>query len=165
MTSVGTPSLHCWRTSFGRGVLLVVLLLIATTGFGHTRARPRHDERQQIERMEEQMRQAELAADVGVLDRLLSDDYVGISMSGEVNTKAQKLERLRSHTLVLTGIHLDEVKIRLLGQVAVVTSRAKIEGTTEGRSLAGTYRYTRVYLQGAGNTWKVTNFEVTRISA
>ena len=152
------------RTGFGRGVVLAMLLCFATTAFGHTRG-VKHDEREKIEQMEEQMRQAELAGDVGVLDRLLSDDYVGISMSGEVNTKAQKLERLRSHALVLTKIHSDEVKIKLLGQVAVVTSRVKIEGTTDGHSLAGTYRYTRVYLHGAGNSWKITNFEVTRISA
>ena len=125
----------------------------------------RHDQRQQIEKLEEQVRQAEIAGDVAQLDHMLSDDFVGISMIGEVNTKAQQLQRMRSHSMVFTKIRLDDVKIKLLGQVAVVTSRAKIEATSDGRPVNGTYRYTRVYLHGAGNSWKITNFEVTRSPA
>lgn len=123
----------------------------------------RHDERRQIEKLEEQVRQAEIAGDVPFLDRLLSDDFVGISMVGDVNTKAQQLQRMRTHAMVFTSIRLDDAKIKLLGQVAVVTSRARVEGTSDGQSISGTYRYTRVYLHGPAGAWKITNFEVTRI--
>ncbi len=159
-----TLAQHGTRGLPGRALVFLAVLSIGMSAFAHTRD-TKHTERREIEQMEEQMRQAELAGDVGVVDRLLSDDFVGISMSGEVNTKTQRLDRMRSHALVLTGIHVDEVKIKLLGQVAVVTSRARIEGTSDGRSLAGTYRYTRVYLHAPGGAWKITNFEVTRISS
>ena len=144
-----------------RVLVLAVLLSLAATSPA-SRVGNRRIERHQIVRMEEQVRQAQIAGDVAVLDRLLSDDFVGISMGGQVNTKAQELDRLRSHRVVFRRIELDEVKIKLLGQVAVVTSRAKVEGTSNGQSLAGTYRYTRVYLHGQGDTWRITNFEVTR---
>ena len=51
---------------------------------------------------------------------------------------------------------------RLLGSVAVVTCLARVEGTNEGESMQGNYRYTRVYQRIAG-AWKTTNFEATRI--
>jgi len=33
------------------------------------------------------------------MDKLLSDDYIGITMTGQVNTKAQQLDRMRMHRL------------------------------------------------------------------
>ncbi len=97
------------------------------------------------------------------MDKLLSDDYVGISMTGQVNTKAQQLSRMRSHAFVLTKIDLGEMKVKLVGQVAIVTVRASVEGTNEGIPMNGVFRYTRVYQHLPDGGWKITNFEATRI--
>ncbi len=155
------------RSRLGQlGVLLVLVGLLAgvpVAARAHPQHSNKHDERRQVETLEEQWRQAEIAGDVAALDRLLSDDFVGISMSGEVNTKAQQLNRIRSRALVLTQLQLDDMKIKLLGQVAVVTGRARAVGTSNGSPLNGNFRYTRVYLHQPGGAWKVTNSEVTRI--
>ena len=45
------------------------------------------------------------------MDKMLSDDYIGITMTGQVNTKAQQLERVRDHKFVLTRIDLGEMKV------------------------------------------------------
>jgi ketosteroid isomerase-like protein len=113
--------------------------------------------------MEEQWRQAQLTGDVAAMDRLLSDDYVGISMDGEVSTKTQQLDRLRTRSLVLTRIDLSDVKVKLLGQVAIVTSLSDVQGQNEGLPITGRYRYTRVYQRLPSGTWKITNFELTRV--
>src|ERR1700730_19390331 len=47
----------------------------------------KHDAKRQVEALEEQWRQAQLAGDVAVMDKLLSDGYLGISMTGQGNTK------------------------------------------------------------------------------
>ena len=99
------------------------------------------------------------------MDKLLSDDYVGISMTGQVNTKAQQLSRIRSHAFILTRIDLGEMKVKLVGQVAIVTVRASVEGTNEGTPMNGVFRYTRVYQHLPTGEWKITNFEETRIPA
>ena len=143
--------------------ILFLLLGAGPPAEAHSQRPNKHDERRQLETLEGQWRQAEISGDVAALDRLLSDDFVGISMSGEVNTKSQQLNRMRSRALVLTRLELDDMKIKLLGQVAVVTGRARVEGTSDGSSLKGNFRYTRVYLRQPGGAWKVTNFEVTRI--
>lgn len=123
----------------------------------------KHDYKQEIEKLEETWRTAQVAGDIPTLDKLMSEDYVGISMSGQVNTKSQQLSRVRDRSFVLTRIDLEDIKIKLLGEVAIVTVKAAVEGTSEGVSMNGKYRYTRVYQHLPSGGWKVTNFEATRI--
>jgi ketosteroid isomerase-like protein len=123
----------------------------------------KHAAKQQVEAMEEQWRKAQLGGDVATMDRLLSDDYIGISMTGQVNTKTQQLDRMRMHKIALTKLDLGECQVKLIGSIAIVTSRAELEGTNDGTPLKGTYRYTRVYQRLPTGEWKITSFEATRV--
>ena len=123
----------------------------------------KHAAKQQVEAMEEQWRKAQLGGDVATMDKLLSDDYIGISMTGQVNTKAQQLDRMRLHKVALTRLDLGERQVKLIGSIAIVTSRAEVEGTNEGAIVKGTYRYTRVYQRLPTGEWKITSFEATRV--
>jgi ketosteroid isomerase-like protein len=121
----------------------------------------KHFERAQIESLEKQWQQALLADDTAAMDKLLSDDYLGIEANGEVVTKAQQLEHMRSKQLLIAKLQTSDIKIKLVGQIAIVTSLAQITGIIGGEHLQGAFRYTRIYQRLAGGTWKVTNFEVT----
>ncbi|GAC1365369.1 MAG: hypothetical protein NVSMB3_13940 [Acidobacteriaceae bacterium] len=147
------------------GALLLLLLLSGPRlfAFGFGNQHQKHDYKHEVELLEEQWRTAQLAGDVATMDKLLSDDYVGISMTGQVNTKAQQLSRIRSHAFVITRIDLGEMKVKLVGQVAIVTVRAFVEGTSEGVPMNGDFRYTRIYQHSPTGGWKITNFEATRI--
>jgi ketosteroid isomerase-like protein len=123
----------------------------------------KHDAKRQVEALEEQWRQAQLAGDVAAMDKLLSDDYIGISMTGQVNTKSQQLDRMRMHKIALTKLDLGDRQVKLVGSIAIVTSRAEVEGTNEGAPVKGTYRYTRVYQRLPSGGWKITSFEATRV--
>jgi ketosteroid isomerase-like protein len=123
----------------------------------------KHDAKRQVEALEEQWRQAQLAGDVATMDKLLSDDFIGISMTGQVNTKAQQLDRMRMHKIVLTKLDLGDRQVKLIGSIAIVTSRAEVEGTNDGAPVKGTYRYTRVYQRLPSGVWKITSFEATRV--
>jgi len=125
----------------------------------------KHDVKKLVEALEEQWRKAQLAGDVATMDKMLSEDFIGISMSGQVNTKAQQLERVRSRKLVVTKVELSDMKVKLVDSVAIVTSQAEVEGTNEGVSVKGKYRYTRVYQRRPSGDWKITSFEATRIQA
>ncbi len=118
----------------------------------------------QVEKLEENWRAAELSGDVDAMDKLLSDDYVGITMSGQVVTKMQQLDRIRKRGLVLTKLALDDVKVKLIGtSAAIVTSLAEVDGTNDGAPMHGTFRSTRVYSRLPSGAWKITNFEATRV--
>lgn len=153
---------------------VAVLVAVAVTGLSAQRAaasrsmplhEKKHDAKKQVEALEEQWRTAQLAGDAATMDSLLSDDYIGISMTGQVNTKAQQLDRMRSHKLMLTRLDLGELQIKLVGAIAIVTSQAQVEGTNEGLPVKGTFRYTRVYQRLPSGAWKITSFEATRVPA
>lgn len=118
-------------------------------------------EREQIVALEDEWRRAALANDVPAMDKLLSDDYLGITSTGEVLTKTQQLDHMRNHELVITRLDIAELKIKLVGNIAIVTSLAQVEGASDGEPLHGAYRYTRVYQRLASGAWKITNSEVT----
>src|SRR5258707_6241147 len=123
----------------------------------------KHDAKRQVEALEEQWRQAQLAGDVALMDKLLSDDYIGITMTGQVNTKTQQLDRMRMHKIALTKLDLGERQVKLIGSIAIVTSRAEVEGTNEGAPVTGTYRYTQGDERLPSGGWKITSFEATRV--
>ncbi len=123
----------------------------------------KHDVKRQVEALEEQWRTAQLTGDIAAMDQLLSDDYIGISMTGQVNTKTQQLDRARNHSMVLTRLDFGDMQVKLVGGIAIVTSRAEVEGVNDGISVKGTFRYTRVYQHLPSGEWKITSFEATRV--
>jgi ketosteroid isomerase-like protein len=148
--------------------LLTLLLLVACLGSRSTLAAPihpvsKHHEKREIEDLEERWRAVQVSGDLTEMDRLMSEDFIGISMTGQANTKTQQLNRFRARRLVVTKMDISDQKIKLVGSVAIVTGLAAVEGTNEGESMQGTYRYTRVYQLLPTGGWKTTNFEVTRV--
>jgi ketosteroid isomerase-like protein len=128
-------------------------------------ALPHHANRElhkEIEALEMQWRQAQLNNDVSVMDRLLADDYIGISSSGTIETKTEALALRRAGTLHITSLDLNDVKVRVYGDTAVVTSSADLKGTNGARDISGEYRYTRVYNRRYGQ-WKIVSFEASRV--
>jgi ketosteroid isomerase-like protein len=150
-------------------VLTVMVMASSVSAFCAAWNQPlrekKHDAKRQVEALEEQWRQAQLGGDVATMDKLLADDYIGISMTGQVNTKMQQLDRMRMHKVALTRLDLGERQVKLVGSIAIVTSRAEVEGTNEGATVKGTYRYTRVYQRLPTGSWKITSFEATRVPA
>lgn len=157
-----------------RGTLMTIAVLVTTNAVVFSQhsfpvhplqqREKKHDAKRQVEALEEQWRTAQLAGDIAVMDKLLSDDYIGISMTGQVHTKAQQLDRARNHKLVFTKLEdLGERQVKLVGSIAIVTSMAEIEGTNDGIPVKGTFRYTRVYQRLPSGEWKITSFEATRV--
>jgi len=145
-----------------RYVLAATLLLVCSPASGQKHPRKRM-ERAEILNLEEKWRAAQLAEDSAAMDKLLSDQFLGITAAGQVVTKAQQLDRMRTRELDITRLDISDTKIKISGNLAVVTSLAEIDGTAEGRPLTGAFRYTRVYQRDPGDGWKITNFEATHV--
>ncbi len=135
-------------------------LLLAQQGHAH---HPKRMEKEQIEQLEGEWRQAMLADDVPAMDKLLSEDYLGVTTTGDLVTKSQQLDRMRRRQVTVTKLDTTEVKFKIIGQIAIVTSLATIEAEAEGKTITGAYRYTRVYQRLPSGAWKITSFEATRI--
>ena len=147
-----------WRMGLYRCVLTLIVCGLAVPAHGEHRERKR-TERAEIINLEGRWRQAELAEDVTTMDKLLSDEFVGVTASGQVVTKIQQLDRMRTRSLDIKKMELSDTKIKISGNLAVVTSMADLDGTADGSPLQGAFRYTRVYQRVPGDGWKITNFE------
>jgi len=140
------------------GALLLLPCVPATAAPQHHK----HEARDVIASMEQQWRQAQLDADVSAMDKLLSDDFLGITSAGEVVTKAQQLDRMRTRKVALTQLDISDVKIKVKGEIAIVTSLAKIQGSNDDRPLNGSFRYTHIFQRSPTGVWKITSFQATR---
>lgn len=141
--------------------LTVALIALPLRAGPHRGSRTMRD---QIEALETQWKKAALANDIEAMDRLLSEDYLGITANGQVVTKPQQLDRMRSRNFSIKSLDVTDVKIKLISQhAAIVTSLAQVDGTNDGRPLHGSFRYTRIYQRIPNDGWKITNFEATRV--
>lgn len=156
------PSLPASRSRKIAPALAVLLLLLAChPGW----ALPRRESkalRREIETLEQEWRQAVLTNNVAAMNNLLSDDYVGITSNGTVETKAQAVAQRRAGTVSITKLDLSDIHIRIYGDTAVVTSVADLVGSNGDSDISGKYRYTRVYALRHGS-WKIVSFETSRI--
>ena len=146
-----------------RPLVLLLLALLASGAVCAQRHEGKRVERVEIRAMEAQWRDAQLSEDIPAMDRLLSDNFLGITAAGQVVTKAQQLDRMRSRQIAISKLDMVDTKIKISGNLAVVTSLARLDGTANGTPLHGSFRYTRVYQRASGDGWKITNFEATRV--
>ena len=146
-----------------RASVLLLAALVAALPLA-AQVHHKHEAKDQILALEQQWRQAQLTDDVQAMDKLLSDDYLGTNVSGAVLTKAQQLDRMRARKATITKLDLSDIKVKLVGEIAIVTSLGTIasSGGATG-TLNGSFRYTRIYLHLPTGAWKITNFAATPI--
>jgi ketosteroid isomerase-like protein len=154
-----------WRLwpAANRALLLAVLTLtLDPSARALLPKREAHAVHKQIESLEMAWRQAVVDNNIPAIDHLLADDYVGITANGTIEDKSQTIAQRKAGTVRVTVLILDDLKIRLYGDIAVVTSIADIQGVNGQSDISGKYRYTRVYNRRLGE-WKIVSFEASRI--
>jgi ketosteroid isomerase-like protein len=148
----------------GRAILFAMAIVCFLAPSAHALL-PKHEARavhKEIESLEIKWRQAQVDNDIPTIDHLLADDYVGISANGTIETKSQAIAQRKAGTVRITQLDLDDLKVRLYGDTAVVTSKAELQGVNGQSDISGKYRYTRVYNRRLGQ-WKIVSFEASRI--
>lgn len=123
----------------------------------------KHEARHEIDQLEEKWRSAILSGDTAAMDSLLADDYMAITASGTLQTKAQSLDNLRSGRTHFTSLEITDRKVRFYGSTALVTSLAEVQGTSTEGPIQGSFRFTRVYVKDATGKWKIVSFEASSV--
>ena len=98
--------------------------------------------------------------DNAALAPFYTDDYVIITANGQMETKAQRLETLKSNPPP-ASIDFTDLKVRLYGDTAVVTGHATSQAEGGGRAL--NERVTWVWVK-QGGTWRLANGQITTIA-
>jgi len=159
---VPVPAPTSRRLAIGRMIATALLLAGCCGNLYAGQAKPKmHDNRHEIEQLEEAWRNAVLKSDTTAMSALLSDDYIAITASGTLQTKDEALANLgRRHVITLD---ISDRKVRFYGKTALVTSLANVETTTAEGDTSGSFRYTRVYVRNRQGKWKIVSFEASRI--
>lgn len=150
---------------FSRRVLIAAaaLAILAPVAPAFPARNPhKRDTRAEVEAVDQQWRTAELANDTVAMDKLLSEDYLGVTAGGRVMTKVQQLDHMRNRQSELDRLEFSDVKVKLLGMnAAIVTSLAELDGTIDGRPIHGQFRSLRAYRHVPGAGWKIVNSQAT----
>jgi ketosteroid isomerase-like protein len=109
----------------------------------------------QIVDAEERLRTAMLRSDVGALDELLASELIFTNHLGQLLGKENDLAAYRSGTLKVKELKPSEQRVRLHGDVAIVSVRMQLSGTYDGKPANGDFRFTRVWALSSRKTWHV----------
>ena len=105
---------------------------------------------------------AMMAADIGALDRLLSDDLTWTHSSARQDTKASFLAGLQAGGTRYLEIRRTDEQVRLHGEVAVVTGVAHMRASINGEERQLRNRYTNVWTK-SGDGWQMIAWQSTAV--
>jgi ketosteroid isomerase-like protein len=105
---------------------------------------------QDLIKLENEWADAWVKSDVVLFDRIMADGYTWISPWGEVVTKADNLALVKSGEDVIISWVLDEMKVRVYGDAAVVTGCDAIKETYKGEDVSSQNRWTHTWVKRAG---------------
>jgi hypothetical protein len=100
--------------------------------------------------------------DLAALDALISADLVYTHSTARLDTKKSLLGAMESGATVYTAVVPSEVKAQDLGDAVVLTGRAQIGVTSQGRANSFAVRFTDVWANQAGR-WQMVAWQSTRL--
>jgi len=125
---------------------------------------------QEIERLERQRFNAYLKLDASALNRIMSEDYTSVYSNGQVITKAQELESIKTAPAgVLSNLSalIDQLSVRHFGTSAVVSGILTIKGTIvwfqKETTINAVFRYTALYVKKL-RRWQIVSSQYTQIN-
>ena len=103
-------------------------------------------------------------ADLDALGRLYADDLVYVHSGGNVETKAQFLDRVRQGGLKYRKVDLISPRVRVYGDAAVVNGTFDVTVDVDGQAARNSVVYTHVYAHQDG-AWRLVAHQTTRTPA
>ena len=113
-------------------------------------------------KIENEWWQADKTKDAKALDRILADDWFYLGPKGTM-TKAQELADLEKRDENIESLTLMDMKVRVYGDVAIVTLREHEKSTKSTTDSSGDYLYTDVFVKRQGH-WQAVNSQGTALT-
>jgi ketosteroid isomerase-like protein len=117
---------------------------------------------QEVEQLAQAWVAAELRGDVAFLSQILADDFVDVGPLGFLLTKQEWLARLQSGDLHYDVLTLDEVKVRMYDEAAILIGRQLQEATYRGNPINAQLRITLVLVHQHGQ-WRLAGLHLSPI--
>ena len=119
----------------------------------------------EVERVERELVAAISKGDMATYDRIVADDYVSYTVTGEVATKPEIMASYRAGTRKYMSLSISDVKVRVFGETAIFSARTSGTRIEEGSTpVPNTVRYFRVFTRRNG-AWRAVMQMVTPLPA
>jgi len=110
-----------------------LLLVLSMVGISSTAFAAAAGCRNDVAALDTEFQAAVKRNDVAAVDRLLPDDYILVSATGDVQTKADLVNDARRKKYVYTHQEDSHQTVRIWGNTAVLTALLWAQGMTEGK--------------------------------
>jgi ketosteroid isomerase-like protein len=101
--------------------------------------------------------------DVATLRAVLADDLIYTHSSARLDTKQSLIGAMESGATVYTAVEPSEVKAQDCGDAVILTGKARIGVTSNGKPLSFSVRFTDVYVNRGGQ-WQMVAWQSTRLA-
>ncbi len=118
---------------------------------------------QELMQIEREWVQISVNHDASALDRIEADDFIYTGVDGTLVTKAQDISDITSGNLTAESANIEEMKVRVYGDTAVVIGRLTTKGQYKGKDFSGQYRFTDVFVKRNGK-WQAVASHASSIT-
>jgi ketosteroid isomerase-like protein len=120
------------------------------------------NDEQVIKQLMQEWADALVKGDQAAIDRITSADWMLTDPQGMLISKTQSDAHRKSGTVKFESFKLDELKVRVYGDTAVVHGLATRKSSYQGKDTSGQYRSTDVFIKSNGR-WQAIAAHVTRV--
>ena len=117
---------------------------------------------QEVLQFEREACKAFLDADVAALERVLTQEFTLMLSNGEVSTRADEINELRSRKVHYDVFENYDMLARLYGDTAVVLGKTRVKGTADGKPFDRVVQFTDTLIKRDGH-WQLAAGHVSRI--
>jgi len=121
------------------------------------------DVAKELAQIEQKIVKAWLEGDRKTIESILAPDWSVIDLTGSLLTRAQVLQELGSGERKVEAGSVDDVNVRLFGNIAIVTGRSTLTGTYQNNRVTVVQRFTDVFAKREGD-WQVVASQGTQVA-
>jgi ketosteroid isomerase-like protein len=144
----------------GRLAIAIAILGVTLSSTAQT-TNPATASEQAVRQQETLYANAVRRQDIAALQSLIAEEFLATSSTGELRNKAMELDDLKPNPgYSIDDFRLDDIRIRLFDNTAIVTGRQVLEVRYNKQPLTSLLRYTRVYIKRE-NRWQIVAQQLT----
>jgi ketosteroid isomerase-like protein len=123
------------------------------------------NEKEEILALDDKRFGAMIGRDFKALQAMVHDDLLYTHSSGVTDTKASWLESMQSGKTKYKSVNCTERKVRVIGEVALVTGRATIEAEIGGQPRSLKLLFLNAWAKTPQEGWKFVAWQSTPLAA